>query len=474
MNHSVSQYWQKVMLQGQQCYQSRKLDDALRLFRIATQVSPNNAEGWVNLGVTQIETGQFQDAISSLKRSVDLNPRVMLAHLAMGDALRLTGKLKEAISAFNKAIALQETPEGLNKLACTLRMVGKPEGAETLYRRALQMNPNFTLARVNLATVQVELERFDQADQQLRALQGTRLSPDERDEVDSTGAALNQYFRVKSALKVAARDNDPKALYEILRATPESQVRVDEEIIAGIQGYVRLARQLPTFAREDPLSLPDEWPLIEALFMIPRVKSVDEYREVKARLARAVKPEGDLLESTNMEAVIIAADGSRHELGDPIKAEMHLRYWHSLAMRGFANTLPGQFKTTRNLLIGNEYKQRAKPHLVTGTLRLFFDEIYNELPPGLPRGLVTMMAISDIHPFVDGNGRIAQTLLNRELEWANQMPVLFTRELGIAGGEFVKATREVRLNQGTLLKVMSVVQQGQQFARDFCAELLAT
>ena len=82
------------------------------------------------------------------------------------------------------------------------------------------------------------------------------------------------------------------------------------------------------------------------------------------------------------------------------------------------------------------------------------------------------MAISDIHPFPDGNGRIAQMFLNRELEWANQMPVLFTRELGIAGGKFTKATRKMRLTNGGLSDVVCVVQQGQQYARNFSVELL--
>lgn len=471
MNYPTSQYWLKAMQQGQQHYQHGMLNEALRMFMAATQISPVKAEGWVNLGIIQIETGQLEDALSSLKRAVDLNPRLMSAHLAMGEALRLVGKWEESISAFNKAIALQRTPEGLNKLACVLRAVRKPEAAEALYKEALRMNPKFTLAKVNLATVQVELEYFDQANQQLQVLEKEQLSAEERYELESTKTALNQYLRVKPAMEAVMSKNDPAALYETLMATPKSQLRVDEEIIEGIQRYADSAKHLPISNYEEHLQLPEEWPLIEALFMIPYVESVSEYRKIKARLSSAVKPEGDLLESINMEAVVVAAGDARHDLSDPIKAEMHLRHWHALATEGVANILPGQFKMTQNLVNGHQYRRRAKPHLVTGTIRQFFKEIYNELPPGLPRGLVTMMAISDIHPFADGNGRIAQVFLNRELAWENQMPVLFTREVGIAGGEFTAATRKMRLNTGTIFDVVSVVQKGQQFARNFCADL---
>jgi hypothetical protein len=51
------------------------------------------------------------------------------------------------------------------------------------------------------------------------------------------------------------------------------------------------------------------------------------------------------------------------------------------------------------------------------------------------------------------------------------MPVLFTREMGIAGGKFTDATRAMRLNRGSIFDVVAVIRQGQQYARDFCTEL---
>ena len=472
MHQDISKKWLKVMHRGQKNYRRGKLNEALGQFRTAIRIAPSRAEGWVNLGVTLMETGQLADAAASLTKALGLNPQLMQGHLAMGDVLRLDGKWERAIAAYNSAITLQRTPEGLNKLACALRVVRKLDEAEALYSEALRMNSEFTLARVNLASVQVELNRFEEADQQLRALSGLKLSAEEQEEVDSTRIALRQFRQLKPAIDILINNNDPAALYEDLLATPESQLQIDQEVVAGIRGYVEAAKQLPDHRAADQLQLPEEWPLIEALFMIPYVESVTEYRKIRTQLSGPDKPQGDLLESVNMEAVVIAAGAARHELNDPVKAELNLRYWHALATRDVPNMLPGQFKITRNLVVGHEHRRRVQPHLVAGTLRHYFKEIYPSLAPGVPRGLVTMMAISDIHPFADGNGRLAQTLLNRELEWADQMPVLFTRQMGIAGGRFTDATREMRLNRGSISDVVTVIREGQQYARDFCAELL--
>jgi Flp pilus assembly protein TadD len=471
LNSPSNQDWLVAMQQGQQLFQSGRLEESLQVFDKAARMFPGKAEGWGNLGVVQIQAGQAEQAIASLRRAISLDPRLMPAYLAIGDALRLTGRHMESVAAFRRAVALEKTPEGLNKLACGLRKDHKREEAEALYREALAVNPQFSLARVNLATVQVELERFEEAALNLRALEGVSLPANERDEIDSTRQALQQFQRVRPAIEKVLSDGDISLLRETLHSIPESGLPVDEEIIGNIRAYAAKAEQLPSLAGGDPLPLPDDWPMIEAMFMIPYVTSVEEYREVRQHISTRTGLDGDLLESANMEAVVTASRSARHELGDPVTAELQLRHWHALATRGVPNTFPGHFKITTNEVFGQESKRRVRPHMVSGTVRYFFREIYAALPPGLPRGLVTMMAISDIHPFYDGNGRLAQTFLNRELEWTGQMPVLFTRDLGIAGGAFVKATGAVRRNTGSFEDVVAVVERGQQFARRFCGAL---
>ena len=66
-----------------------------------------------------------------------------------------------------------------------------------------------------------------------------------------------------------------------------------------------------------------------------------------------------------------------------------------------------------------------------------------------------------------GNARIAMVWLNRELEWAGLMPVLFSRDLGLKG-QLGAALRQFRNNDGNIAPLQDVIYQAQQYARDFC------
>jgi len=383
MSPSNPQGWLQAMQKGQNSFQQGLHTDAVSFFYVATRLAPNKVEGWINLGVSQTESSNYLDALTSLQQAINLSPTMMLAHMAMGDAHRGLGNQEEAIYAYQKALQLQRTPLILNKLACSLRTIGEQARAEALYQQAIQMDPDLTLTRVNLATVQAELLQFDESRKQLNALMKLSLPPQERNEVDSTHLALEQYFRLQPVLENTMLKADLKSLHEILDTTPEEMLLIDEECIHQINRYADSAKNLSFPTELEHFHLPDDWPLIEALFMIPLVGTVTEYRKVKVELATKTKFTGDMLESMNMESTIQAARVSSNDLQDPINAEMHLRHWHALAMANRPEMLPGQFKVTPNLIATNSDQHLTDPHLVTGTLRYFFNNIYNTLPPVL-------------------------------------------------------------------------------------------
>lgn len=473
MTQPDSANWLQAMAQGQQDFQQGALASAIRHFDAATQIEPSQAEAWINLGVCQMQMGHLEAGLVSLQRAIKQNPNMMQAYMAIGDAHRLQGNVLESSQAYHHAAELEPTPLALNNLAGSLRILGKADDAEQLYQDALQMDPGFTLAKINLATVQIELQRFNAAREQINALAGLSLSPKEQQEIDSTSAALGEYFRLQPSVDIALQDENLDPLYAAISATPKPLLQVDEEVLEKIRHYADSARKLPQLPLEDTQKLPEDWPLIEALFMIPLMESVAGYRKIKDIISTENNPKGELLVSLNMERVVRDSYATIGNMLDPVKAETQLRYWHILATRGITNIVPGQFKMSRNLSFADTTLRRAEPHLASGTLRRFISEIYVDLPPGLPRGLVAYMAVSDIHAFADGNGRLGMVWLNRELESVGQFPVLFTREMGLHG-QLSAAMREARRNGGDMSLLVPVICKAQQFAKDFCAELVQT
>ncbi|MCW8926966.1 MAG: tetratricopeptide repeat protein [Xanthomonadales bacterium] len=464
------QDWLDSMKAGEQGFAEGRFTDAIKAFESATKILPGRVEGWINLGSALLEAGRVETAATALKNAISIKPELALPHMLLGDALRQLGLSAQALASYQRAVSLQRSPMGLNKLACALRIARDMEQAEKLYQEAVRLEPGFTLAQVNLATLNIEMERFEEAAAQLSALAKLPLPPAERREVKQSMLALDAYFRLQEPIASLARDNNPAPLETALADTSHGDGKVDEDALEGIRPYFQYAHERADFPSILATRLPDDWPLIESLFMRGIVNSVDDYLEVSFEEVFRGEATGELRESLNMEAVIQAARMARGDLLDPLKAELHLRQWHALACRGLAGFLPGHFKYTQNWVAANPTSKRVEPALASSTLRHLISDMYRHLEPGLARAAFAWIALGDLHPFSDGNGRVARSWLNRELEWAGLMPALFGHEQGLKQA-LADAIPEVHAGAGDLSPVLDVIVKAQEFAADFCDQL---
>jgi len=95
--------------------------------------------------------------------------------------------------------------------------------------------------------------------------------------------------------------------------------------------------------------------------------------------------------------------------GEECIALLKSRHGELLSARPEMN--PGQFKETVNRAGDTVF---VAPELVVGTLNKGF-EIYQALEDPLARALFMMFLVAEVHPFTDGNGRIARIMMNAEL-----------------------------------------------------------
>lgn len=87
---------------------------------------------------------------------------------------------------------------------------------------------------------------------------------------------------------------------------------------------------------------------------------------------------------------------------------------HSLLMSARPEEQPGRFKERPNRAGSTHF---VAPDLVRGTLRQGFD-LARSLTEGFARALYYMFLVAEVHPFRDGNGRIARVFLNAALTHA--------------------------------------------------------
>jgi fido (protein-threonine AMPylation protein) len=93
-----------------------------------------------------------------------------------------------------------------------------------------------------------------------------------------------------------------------------------------------------------------------------------------------------------------------------------LRTHHRAILERRPQALPGQFKRRENRAGATSF---VHPDLVQGTLREGFRYL-DVLPRGMARATFYQFLISEVHPFADGNGRIARLLMNAELSAQRQ------------------------------------------------------
>lgn len=98
-------------------------------------------------------------------------------------------------------------------------------------------------------------------------------------------------------------------------------------------------------------------------------------------------------------------------LASPERFEEVLHDVHRRILSGRPEHNPGQFKTQPNRAGTTLF---VMPDLVRGTLREAHG-LLESLPDGLPRAAYLMFVISEVHPYSDGNGRVARALMNAAL-----------------------------------------------------------
>ena len=467
----TEQRWREAMTAGSQSAQRGDLGGAMQAFDSAVKIAPERIEGWINLGSIMVETRQLAAAINVLNQALERAPDNWLINMIMGDAQRLVGQRDRARECYEKAVDLSRAPPALNRLGGFLRHLGKRDEAEALYEEAYSTDSNFSLARVNRATLEIDKGNFDEAERRLRELPVDKLPPKEAQEVTSSLTAVSEYRRLHGLIDPLTEHSDLAPLEAALRDLPKSARVVDKNALKTIAKYGKSMRELNPQSRPLDIDLPDDWPLLEALHMVPYVHSLDDYLNY---LAKPPGNEGEydivLHQSTNMEAVVNACRRAKGTLDDPVTLETHIRHWHKLACNDVPGFMPGHFKYVRNLDHRSPTLPLVDPGATSGTFRVAAQNVYRAAKPGIESGVIAFLIILDLHLFGDGNGRVAMTWMNRELEWAGEMPILFTEELG-PKGMLGGALSEVRKNGGDLTPMYEFIVTAQDHTRKFCLEL---
>lgn len=97
-----------------------------------------------------------------------------------------------------------------------------------------------------------------------------------------------------------------------------------------------------------------------------------------------------------------------------------LLYRHQVLLKARISMKPGQFKDKNNRAGETHFVDHT---LVKGTLIKGFD-YYQALTHPFAKAVYIMFLVSEVHPFLDGNGRIARVMMNAELVKDSQTKII--------------------------------------------------
>jgi len=156
----------------------------------------------------------------------------------------------------------------------------------------------------------------------------------------------------------------------------------------------------------------------------------------------------------------LVGDASRRAQVPASAQELHaiVKSFHATILAGRPDLRPGEYKRRANRAGMTEF---VAPSLVEGTLDQGWTR-YATLPPGMARALFALFLISEVHPFADGNGRVARALANAELSAAGEQRVIIPTVLR---DDYLQALRALsRDAHGAAL--IRVVDRAQQWSHE--------
>ena len=135
---------------------------------------------------------------------------------------------------------------------------------------------------------------------------------------------------------------------------------------------------------------------------------------------------------------------------DPDELVGYLIDRHGTILAGRPDQEPGCWKTEANRVGAYDF---VAPELVEGTLRKGL-ALLPDIPAGIGRALYMMFIVSEVHPFRDGNGRVARVMMNAELSVVDASRIVIP---SVYRDEYMGGLRRASLNDGDLEGLVRVM-----------------
>jgi len=146
-----------------------------------------------------LERRQYEMAVREFRNALAVHPDEAVVRNSLGLALIRSGRRSEAVAEFEKATQLSpDYPDPYSNLATALAGEGRLDEAARLYQQALDLSPDYAEAQNGLGTILIQMDRTDQAIPHLE--KAVRYKPDDARARATLALALARTWKTREAI----------------------------------------------------------------------------------------------------------------------------------------------------------------------------------------------------------------------------------------------------------------------------------
>ena len=141
----------------------------LSLWSNAVAGSPLKGRSWDNLGVCQFQEGNVEEAIISLRKSLEVDPGHVESYQKLGMILSLQNRYQESLAVTEEG--LKRAPENADlcyNKGAAFANTGRLNEAKEWLLRAIQLRSNYGFAHFSLGSLYAALRDYERALNHLR------------------------------------------------------------------------------------------------------------------------------------------------------------------------------------------------------------------------------------------------------------------------------------------------------------------
>ena len=137
----------------------RRFSEATAVARMAVVFHRGLARAHHALGMSLLKEGKFKDAVTAFDEAVAIDPAPADTWINRGVALRESGSVTEAEASYRRALEIAPHDAiAVNNLANAVSTQGRLAEAVTLYRRAVELDSDYADAKANLGLAMRDAE----------------------------------------------------------------------------------------------------------------------------------------------------------------------------------------------------------------------------------------------------------------------------------------------------------------------------